>query len=194
MNSFPHYFIGIPVSQPLQNALSSWQDDLKNRLPYKQWPNKHDLHITLKFLGPVDERNIQSIKEIVKKLEDFEEILLEVGGIGTFGNPKRPRVLWAGVKKNSELASLQAKTETYMAACGFQKEQRDYHPHITLAKKWDGSADKGIIANVKEQYQAKKYQLIAGEVVLYQIFPKQTPKYKVISSYGLRGGADGAAD
>lgn len=193
MTSFPHYFIGIPVSADIRDKLSDWQDDFRLLFPYKQWTNQHDLHITLKFLGAVDDKTIQSVIKTLQPIKNQERFTLHVGGIGTFGKTNSPRVLWAGVEKHRQLISLHHYIETSLAACGFSQEKRAYQPHITLGKKWIGASDDGELANVKEKYRQQTVKMQVTRIVLFQIFPSEIPKYKVIFSYELRGGIDGTA-
>ncbi|WP_106496857.1 RNA 2',3'-cyclic phosphodiesterase [Lentibacillus sp. Marseille-P4043] len=194
MTTTSHYFIGIPITSQLENTFSSWQQDLRSQLPYKQWPNKHDLHITLTFLGSVERVTIQSIQKALRNIESLPQFVLEVGDIGTFGNPKGPRILWAGVRKNKSLTLLHEKVESSMEEFGFKPEQRAYRPHITLAKKWNGPLDEQKIIELKDRFKRENYLLTVKEVALYQIYPKQDPKYKIVTRYNLRGENNGTTD
>lgn len=193
MESLPHYFIGIPVHGVLKEMFSAWQEDLKAVFPFKRWTLKDDLHITLRFLGPVKENNILKLSKVLKQVEDMESFSLNVGCVGTFGNPKRPRVLFAGVEKTPPLVALYENVETCLGNYGFSKESRAYHPHITLAKKWN-HADDNSRGNRKLEYYQQTAVLKVDSVALFQVFPKQKPKYKAIYNYTLRGGVNGTAD
>lgn len=194
MTNLPHYFIGIPIPAPLQEVYSTWQYDLKQQLSYKQWPGQQDLHITLKFLGPVEQTDIKTMEKSLHQIEDIIAFSLETTGVGTFGNPKSPRVLFADVKKNKSIAFLHEKVESILGKHGFQREKRVYQPHITLAKKWNGSIAEDAVVDAKERYKANKHALTIAEINLYQIFPNRTPKYEVVSRYKLRGEKDGPID
>lgn len=187
MSSEPHYFIAIPLHPSLQEQLSSWQNDLKGKLTYKNWPHKQDLHITLKFLGPVADNKIDQVKEALTIVEGLREFSIDAGSIGTFGKPEHPRVLWAGVSKTKGLTALQQKIDEATADIGFQKETREFHPHITLAKKWLGEPAKNTLKEVKRQY-IDKQQMAVGKLVLYKIHPTKTIKYEVVQTYKLKGG------
>ncbi|MEN1968166.1 RNA 2',3'-cyclic phosphodiesterase [Lentibacillus sp. N15] len=194
MTSFPHYFIGIPVSTEWKKTLFQWQKELKPLLPYKQWTNKHDLHITLKFLGPVEDKKIHLVAQTLQQLENQDSFILHVGGVGTFGNANNPRVLWAGARQQSRLSELHQVVESSLTAYGFAKEKRPYRPHITLAKKWAGTNGNDELPNIMENYQHKIDKMRVTQVVLFQIYPEQTPKYKKVSSYELRGGTHGTVN
>ena len=133
MSNFPHYFIAIPLPKRLQQFLADWQSELKTILPYKQWTNIQDLHITLKYLGPVPDIKL---KDLIKRLHaiSFTPFHIQVGSIGMFGTSAKPRVLYAAVELSEALADLQQQVESVVSHEGFVPERRSYTPHITLAK------------------------------------------------------------
>lgn len=185
MSNFPHYFVAIPLEQQLKDYFSTWQDDLQEKVFYKIWPHKLDLHITLKFLGAVGTNQLKNLQKGLHTVEQLSSFEIKVGGIGTFGNPKSPRVLWAGVEKTNALQTLQETVENCSTHAGFSKENREYNPHITLAKKYDGEAAYETIAAIKNEYTAEQTMQV-NEIVIYQIFPSRNPKYEIVQSYNLK--------
>lgn len=181
-----HYFIAIQLPENLQEFFSGWQDELQKKVTYKQWTHQKDLHITLQFVGEVDDNRIRQLTEALDVIEQVSAFDIEVGGLGVFGNPNKPRVLWAGVTKTNALTQLQKRVESSTITVGFPEEGRAYTPHITLAKKWNGidSLERDTIENLKEAWDETRFMHVA-EVVLYRIHPKQTPKYEVVKRYRL---------
>lgn len=186
MSTQSHYFIAVPIKERLKEQLSTWQKNLQPLLTYKQWPHKDDLHITLKFLGAIGADQIQNVQHAFKRLESLDAFSVRAKGIGTFGQPDKPRVLWAGVEKNKALMALYHRVEDIASACSFTKDNRPYRPHITLAKKWQGPPSGDIVQKIKRQYRNEHSLLNIQEVVLYQIHPQQTPKYEAKTVYQLR--------
>ncbi|WP_339228567.1 RNA 2',3'-cyclic phosphodiesterase [Oceanobacillus sp. FSL K6-2867] len=182
-----HYFIAIQLPENLQVYFSAWQTELQTKLTYKQWTHQKDLHVTLQFLGEVDDNKIRQLTEALDELERVSSFDTKVGSLGIFGNPNKPRVLWAGVNKTNALAQLQKRVESCTKTVGFPEENRAYTPHITLAKKWNGtgSLDRNTIEKLKEAWNETR-PMTVEEVVLYRIHPKQTPKYEVVKQYKLR--------
>lgn len=188
MGQTPHYFIAIPIQEALREQFASWQNQLKTGLSYKVWPHEQDLHITLKFLGAVEDKLLNQLLETLRTIE-HTSFSSEVGGIGTFGKPDRPRVLWAGVNRVELLDELFLKVEKAALSVGFPKENRPYRPHITLAKKWNGTPEQAdFLKGITEKYQTKKYPMAIEELVLYQIFPSKTPKYERVETFSLKRG------
>ncbi|WP_047985143.1 RNA 2',3'-cyclic phosphodiesterase [Ornithinibacillus californiensis] len=188
MGKTPHFFIAIPVEENLSEEFANWQDNLKQKLSYKVWPHRKDLHITLKFLGAVEENQLTDLREALKSIS-HPALTLTVGTIGTFGKHDSPRVLWAGVTKTDQLEDLYKKVEIAATSVRFPKENRPYKPHITLAKKWTGSSPHtAVLPEIKENYTMREYQMNVEEFVLYQIFPSKSPKYERVETYRLKGG------
>lgn len=95
-----------------------------------------NLHITIKFLGEISEKEIPLIRNILEKhakLFNPFEIILE--GIGAFPSISHPRVIWVGISENKDkLTSLANKISTDLEKAGFRREERAFHPHITIAR------------------------------------------------------------
>lgn len=187
MSQYPHYFIAIQLPETLQDTFASWQERLKGILPYKQWYHKKDLHITLKFLGAVNDQKLEELKYLLKRVEDLSAFNMEVGSLGTFGNPHRPRVLWAGVERVEPLINIQHTVELVALEAGFPKENRDYSPHITLAKKWRsevGHSYREVLEKLKREFHLKS-DMHVSDVTLLKIHPSRQQKYEPIQAYTL---------
>lgn len=182
--NFPHYFIAVPLPDSLKEQYAEWQHKLKNKLPYKQWPHPEDLHITLKFLGAVDENRYEKLIQSMNEIENIPAFSLQTGTLGSFGSSKKPRVLWAGVERKQELFRLQESIEDIALQTGFRQEKRTYNPHITLAKKWVGGIKD--LAHLKERF-SEEQTFDVNQVVLYRIHPEKHPKYYVTAAYHLAG-------
>lgn len=93
------------------------------------------LHVTLKFLGDVDELLVPAIAEELSRALDgtpaFDWILR---GTGAFPSASRPSVVWAGADAAAPFASLAEQIESACEPLGFPRERRPFHPHVTLAR------------------------------------------------------------
>ena len=95
-----------------------------------RWIPENNLHITLRFLGSVSSDDIPKINRLVGQVaKEFDDFYFQLSGLGTFGT----RVLWAGVEYNPELLELQEKIDEVLLPL-FEKEHREYVPHLTLAR------------------------------------------------------------
>jgi 2'-5' RNA ligase len=111
---------------------------LRKELPdaAASWSRVENIHLTLKFFGNVERDRIPAISAATTRAtEHFSNFEIGVGNTGVFPRPSRPQVLWIGVNDPSrQLSALQQRLETECAAAGFPKEDRAYHPHLTIAR------------------------------------------------------------
>jgi 2'-5' RNA ligase len=101
-----------------------------------RWVRPEGMHVTLKFLGSTDEEDLlgimTAVREAARPHRPFE---LAVEGLGSFGGARNMRVVWAGVKGETEaLEALAGSVESALVALGFPKESRPYSAHLTLAR------------------------------------------------------------
>ncbi|TWU43786.1 2',5' RNA ligase family [Novipirellula aureliae] len=183
-------FIAIPLSpQVLHNAtrlvakVSEPNDGIR-------WVPTDNLHLTLKFLGEVDNTEVpevcNTIREVVDGYSPFE---LEFAGIGALPSIDRPRVICVyGQDPTGSLCEIVAKLEKRLADQGFKPEPRDYRPHLTLGRTKGGSrrASEEVIEKVKAYQDMKFGQMEVDAVELIASFlEKRGPSYQVMDTIEL---------
>ncbi len=119
--------------------------------PDVRWYGEDQLHITLKFLGDVDEARRSRVCEIVsdsaKQLTPFD---LTIGGLGCFPPRGSPRVMWLGVEDpDSRCAKWVNAANVALAELGFERERRAFTPHITLGRA-KSRAGEALVARLAE--------------------------------------------
>ncbi len=128
-------FIAIELSEDVKSGLAGLQQELKGCGADIRWVKPDNIHLTLKFLGDVDEKKVRSIVEQVKgACADYSIFDLKISGIGVFPNLKSPKVLWTGVKVVDTLEGLCRDIDSGMASLGFPLEKRKFSPHLTLGR------------------------------------------------------------
>lgn len=141
-----------------------------------------NIHITIKFIGETTKTNeiIQSLKEI-----SFHQFDLEVEGVGLFGSIYYPKVFWVGMKENRDLFSLFNKIEDNLAKIGIPKDERDFSPHITLAR-FKAKTDARKLEDILERFNIYFGGFSVKEFVLYKsMLSHPNPKYYPIESFNL---------
>ena len=100
------------------------------------WTRPEGMHLTLKFLGEVEEKRVPKIEAALDSaVRGRSAISLNVSGIGTFPDMRRPRVIWIALKEHgNNLIRLQRGVEEKFNEIGFPQEDRDFTPHITLGR------------------------------------------------------------
>jgi 2'-5' RNA ligase len=130
-------FIAVALSDQAREALRREISSLAKTFPSVRWVTVASLHLTLAFLGDLDDDHAASAHEATQAAAlDGKPFALALDRLGTFGPPHAPRVIWAGVGGNvAELRHLQARLASELDARGFSpQEHPDYAPHLTLAR------------------------------------------------------------
>ena len=93
------------------------------------------MHLTLKFLGDVEPREVGAIDEGLRRVAVAAAPTSgRLRDLGSFPHLRRPRVLWIGLQSDERLTDLQRAVEEALSALGFAPEKRRYHAHITLGR------------------------------------------------------------
>ena len=99
-----------------------------------KWSPLDNLHVTTKFIGEWPEPRVSELHQALANVRRRQPFEVRLKGLGWFPNERSPRVLWLGVEGGKELGELAAETEDALAALGIPKEQREFAPHLTLAR------------------------------------------------------------
>jgi len=99
-----------------------------------KWSPLDNLHITTKFIGEWPEPRIAELNETLQRMRRRTAFEVELKALGWFPNERSPRVLWLGVHGGEQLAALAGETEDLLSQLGIPKEQREFSPHLTLAR------------------------------------------------------------
>jgi len=131
-------FIAIELDEAMREALAAVQDELQAAAPPRsvRWVRPEGIHLTLKFLGDTPVARLEEIKQaLAAAAAEVAPFSFTVEGLGCFPNPRRPRVIWVGVKEpTGTLAALWRAVEAHVAPLGWPTEKRGFQPHLTLGR------------------------------------------------------------
>ena len=151
-----------------------------------KWIEPDNLHITLKFLGPVAE---ERIPDIIGKLEEvrFVPYPVTLKDLGIFGSKYAPRVIWTKVNDRGETNLLANQIIDKMEAVGFPRDRQNFVPHLTLGR---------IKHTNGTRYFFKKFNSVKDmffqedniqDFYLYEsILKKDGPEYRVLRRFPVR--------
>ncbi len=127
-------FIAWELPLSLKSKLEKTLEEFK-RLPLEaKWTEPKNLHLTLKFLGEIEEKKIEEIKKILVDIsQEFKSLIVNLVGFGFFPNEKYARVFFVATDKEEPLAKIAQRLEEKLQILGFAKENR-FKSHITLCR------------------------------------------------------------
>ncbi len=143
-------FIAVDISERSRELIERKVEILKKSFDSDlKWVDKENWHLTIKFLGDCDEDKKQQIIEKMKNINKKSEInYIQFSKINAFPNPKEAKVIYLETAKGSEfLKELNHILEIEMAKLDFEKDEREFIPHLTLAR----SKNNGEI-NIKSNF------------------------------------------
>ena len=131
-------FVAIEIPEPLKLNLDRSVHKLRSGLKdgLIRWVRLESMHLTLKFLGETEMEQVHTIQGVLDQVaERFSSFNLEIAGIGCFPNFSRPKIVWVGFNPDGgDLSRLQSELTGRLEKIGFEREQRGYHPHLTLGR------------------------------------------------------------
>ena len=156
-------FIAVDLPDSVKERLGDIVAELSACGADVRWVQADSMHLTLKFLGNVEPRELAAIDEVLSRVAGTAQPTRgRLRNLGSFPHLRRPRVLWIGVETgDAALSALHAELDAGLAEIGFAKEKRGFHPHITLGRVRGGS---GLPA-LREAVEARA-EVEAGEFVI----------------------------
>ncbi len=129
-------FVAVDLGAEARTYLAREIARLSRALPSVRWTNPESLHLTLAFLGELDDERLALVEAAAREAaRAVKPFTLHVAGLGTFGRPYAPSVVWAGVSGNvRRLIALHVALAAELEARGFPHEARPFSPHLTLAR------------------------------------------------------------
>lgn len=167
-------FIALELSDEIYENLGKLIEDLKKGVHFTpalpNWLRPKSIHLTLKFLGNIEESMVEEIGEVLKRAaSESHPFTLRIRGLGVFPGPRRPRVLWCGVTKGEkQTVPLQKKIDRWLLPLGFEKERRPFHPHLTLARIKSLKGAGALMNIIKAHQQSYVGECLIDKVILFR--------------------------
>lgn len=122
-------FVAIPLPAVVRERLSMIQAGV----PKARWLDQETLHLTLRFVGEVEDHVGQDVAAALDRV-DAPGFDLRLTGVGYFGSDRKPTVLWVGVDRCDPLILLKEKVDAAIRQAGILREGGKFRPHVTLAR------------------------------------------------------------
>lgn len=152
------------------------------------WVGADNLHITLKFLGGVEDTRLPDVADAVGAAVDVRAFDVEVRGLGAFPTPIRPRVIWAGAADGPGFAELAADVDRALVVLGFPPEERGFTPHVTLGRVREPRRDPALASALTAGATRPFGMLRVARVSLMRSdLSPRGPRYTELQGWALAG-------
>src|SRR5262245_17838196 len=139
-------FAAVLLPEALRVRMDEAAAPLRAQASGVSWVRMENFHVTLRFLGSVDEATLGRVREaLVEAAAGVAPFPVTVGGFGGVPSARAPRVIWVGLTAGAEpLMALHARLEAALARRGIPPEDRGFHPHVTLGRAREPRGAPGI--------------------------------------------------
>src|SRR5262245_5597831 len=130
-------FVAIDLNKTVRDRAVVLQESLARSAADVKWVEPHNLHVTLLFLGEVEDRSLPNVcRAVADVCKTHAPLTLTVEGVGCFPSPRRPRVVWIGLGQGAqEVVALHDEVEGPLLDLGcYRREERQYTQHLTLGR------------------------------------------------------------
>jgi len=175
-------FIAVPIIGEARTGAARFQERLRQKGDPVKWVVPRNFHLTLHFLGEVEDSIIEAMPELFgRALRRHEPFEVELQGAGTFPNLNKPRVIWVGVGRGAEaLASLHNALKGPLAQLGLRTEDRPFKPHLTLGRA-RGAIGRPCREEIRRGRDLGHGSCLVSRVILYQsVLRPSGPVYRSV--------------
>ena len=181
-------FIAFDLPEILKNHIRSVQDRCREFDAAVRWVRPEGVHLTLKFLGDVEEETLPGICSAVERTSaDLIECSVRTGDVGAFPNMNRPRVFWLGIKgMPEEVVDFAGNLDRALGKLGFERDGRKLKPHLTLGRV-KGRANIGNLTDFlgKADFEELDFKLDTVSVIKSELLPGGA-RYETLKSVNLK--------
>jgi 2'-5' RNA ligase len=176
----PRLFVALDLPPELRAELAA----LAGGIPGARWVPPENYHLTLRFIGEVENWQAQEVDDALAAIRGHA-FDLSLAGLGTFEKAGRIHALWVGAERNEALARLQHKVETALQRTGLPAERKRFCPHVTLARTERAPPEK-VVAFVQAHNLFRARPVRVAHFTLFSSrLGKEASVYTPEADYGL---------
>ncbi len=181
-------FIALPLAGSIRGGATKLIRKLSEVDPGVKWVPTDNLHLTLKFLGDVENTEVHEICKVIADVGyQFDPFLLRFAGTGAFPDLDRPRILYVAVEDPSgALVEMVSQLEEDLAKLGFKPEPRDYRPHLTIGRSRNRRISDEAL-QIMQAHRDHEFGEMETDVVelIASFLDKKGPTYQVMDTIEL---------
>lgn len=177
-------FVAMHIPDDVKNEVFRMIGEIIPGYSKYKWEKKDKIHLTLKFIGNVDENLTDEIGNKLSFIENYNKFHFDVKGFNFFYNRNIPRILWLGLATSDPLKKLVKEIEDALTYFSILREKREFRSHLTLMRIKEDPG-KSFVNSFRE-YQVPDIKFVSDKVILMQSFLKSGgSEYKEVKVYKL---------
>lgn len=180
-------FIGVQIAPEVRARISEAIAQLAPEIFGIRWVREENFHFTLKFLGPIEEPQIELISNaLAQAIHPFRRFTINAKCFGVFPDIKRARVLWVGLE-GSDMPALAKSVESVLEPFGFPSENRIFRPHLTVGRWRDPMGSQQQLEGKLKLWKNFEFgESAVDEVVLFQsVLKREGAVYRSLKAVPL---------
>ncbi len=182
----PRLFVALDLPSEIKMSL----EPLAGGLGDVRWTGADQQHLTLRFIGEVDNGTAHDVADALALVPGmpFE---LQLKGIGHFPPRGEPRIIWAGIAKNRELKGLKKRIDKVLKQAGLPADPQNYSPHVTLARmrRPPNQAELAAYLMRHSLYESAPFA-VSGFYLYSSWLQPEGPTYQIEASYQMVPGTE----
>jgi RNA 2',3'-cyclic 3'-phosphodiesterase len=184
-------FIAVETPPDVQAVIKETVDQLRSSNADVRWESADKWHCTIKFLGDTPRDRVAALSESLHRIAaDTSPFSLVYRSLGCFPGKRDPRIIWAGIdSSDGAMGDLSGRVDEAMGLLGFEKENRPFHPHVTLGRV-RGNRQIPELLTIMETVTFESQPVVINQIVLIRSDLRPTGSvYTVQESYSLHHSA-----
>ena len=187
-------FVALDLPEPVHHAITELIAKLQPKSRAARWIKPENLHITLKFIGHVENEKLSPIQTALSSIRIAQSVELHFRGMGFFPNEHRPRAFWCGISSSPNLAELAANIDRALVPLGIEPETRPFTPHLTLARFKSDEGIREVVHTATDMKSTDFGSATETNFHLYESLLKSTgAQYNRVASFPFIGGSTAQA-
>jgi len=181
-------FIAVELPESVRREVSQLQARFKATGADAKWVEADNLHLTLKFLGNIEESQVEPLKAaLASAAQRVSPFTIQVEGIGAFPKTTSPRVVWVGISQGEEaLIQLAQAVEEACVGLSFPKEERPFRGHLTIGRVRSRERLAGLIRELQvEEFKASTTASTTQVVLFQSVLSPKGPIYTPLAEIPL---------
>jgi 2'-5' RNA ligase len=185
-------FIAIELPCLIRDYLSQIQDKLKTSGSDVKWVDPRNIHLTIKFLGEIEDKTIDQITGILEAVSCCIPVFyIRICSVGAFPNINAPRIIWAGIDKGeNETKKIAGELAKKLVKIGISEEDKPFSAHLTIGR-IRSAFNRGnlvrIIISLQEEIAQEKIEFCVSKLTLFKsVLTPRGPIYTVLKEANFK--------